>query len=297
MKNILTILLAVTIPLAGCNNKQERPEETILKGTATVIVDETLLPIIKEQIMVFESDYDAKINAIARSEKEAIQAFMADTARIVILPRDLTEQELRMIEQKTVNPMRTKFATDGIVFIANSRHRDSIVALADVLSFIKGGEGNKIGGLVFDNPNSSTVRFLADMAKIESVPDQGIYSFKTNKEAIEFISQNEGMIGVVGLNWILESDDLIKSNKVQILAVKGLGNDRAYKPTQSNIAEGKYPLARDLFIINAQGYAGLGMGFGSFITGERGQRIILKSGLLPVRLPSRNILIRNQIEK
>jgi hypothetical protein len=27
------------------------------------------------------------------------------------------------------------------------------------------------------------------------------------------------------------------------------------------IAEGKYPLARDLYIVNCQGYSGLGMGF------------------------------------
>jgi len=45
-----------------------------------------------------------------------------------------------------------------------------------------------------------------------------------------------------------------------------------------------------------QGYNGLGMGFASFITGEIGQRIITQSGLAPIREPSRNIRIRNQIE-
>jgi phosphate transport system substrate-binding protein len=39
------------------------------------------------------------------------------------------------------------------------------------------------------------------------------------------------------------------------------------------------------------------MGFGSFLSGERGQRIILKSGLLPERTPGRKILIRNTITK
>jgi hypothetical protein len=36
---------------------------------------------------------------------------------------------------------------------------------------------------------------------------------------------------------------------------------------QNNIAEGTYPLARDLYIINCQGYSGLGMGFPSFVAG------------------------------
>jgi phosphate transport system substrate-binding protein len=35
------------------------------------------------------------------------------------------------------------------------------------------------------------------------------------------------------------------------------------------------------------------MGFASFITGEIGQRIILKSGLAPVRVPGRKINIKN----
>jgi phosphate transport system substrate-binding protein len=39
------------------------------------------------------------------------------------------------------------------------------------------------------------------------------------------------------------------------------------------------------------------MGFASFLGGERGQRIILKSGLVPERVPSRKIMIRNKITK
>jgi phosphate transport system substrate-binding protein len=58
-------------------------------------------------------------------------------------------------------------------------------------------------------------------------------------------------------------------------------------------------LARDLYIINCQGYSGLGMGFASFVAGDIGQRIILKSGLLPIRTPGRKIsfIINNKKEK
>ena len=82
---------------------------------------------------------------------------------------------------------------------------------------------------------------------------------------------------------------------IQVLSVKGTDSDRYIAPTQNNLAEGTYPLARDLFIINTQGKAGLGMGFASFIAGERGQRIILKSGLLPARMPGRNLILRKSI--
>jgi phosphate transport system substrate-binding protein len=39
------------------------------------------------------------------------------------------------------------------------------------------------------------------------------------------------------------------------------------------------------------------MGFASFVAGETGQRIILKSGLVPLIMPSRNIVIRKEILK
>jgi phosphate transport system substrate-binding protein len=85
-------------------------------------------------------------------------------------------------------------------------------------------------------------------------------------------------------------------DNVNTLSVIGNKSNESYSPSQNNIAEGKYPLARDLYIINCQGYSGLGMGFASFVAGDIGQRIILKSGLLPIRIPGRNIKIRKQIE-
>ena len=83
---------------------------------------------------------------------------------------------------------------------------------------------------------------------------------------------------------------------LKTLSVNSLTNKNYYLPNQNDLGEGKYPLARDLYIINCQGYEGLGIGFTSFIAGEIGQRIILKSGLAPIRIPGRKIVTRNQIE-
>jgi phosphate transport system substrate-binding protein len=106
------------------------------------------------------------------------------------------------------------------------------------------------------------------------------------------------MIGIVGVNWLMQPSLKMQPivDKVNLISVKGIGKTAYYAPTQNNLAEGKYPLARDLYIINCQGYSGLGMGFASFIAGDIGQRIILKSGLLPIKMPGRNIKTRKQLE-
>ena len=84
---------------------------------------------------------------------------------------------------------------------------------------------------------------------------------------------------------------------VKILGVKNLpgkpGSDGYYKPNQNDLAEEVYPLTRNLYIVNGEGKSGLGTGFATFIAGERGQRIVLKSGLLPDSLPSRQVIINN----
>ena len=281
------------------NNKPKNSDETILKGSTSVLVDETLLPIVEDQVEVFESLYDAKIKVNSKSEAETVLALSKDTSKIAILSRKLNPEEVKVFESKKIKPRTTVFATDAIAFISNQRNKDTLIALQEVVSFLKGMPNSSIKGLVFDNPNSSTVRYMNVLSGIKELPSKGIFSFKTNEEVIQFVSENEGMIGVVGVNWLMEPSLKMRPivDKINILSVKGIGKTDYFAPTQNNLAEKKYPLARDLYIINCQGYSGLGMGFASFIAGEVGQRITLKSGLLPVNMPGRNIKIRKQIEK
>jgi phosphate transport system substrate-binding protein len=261
------------------------------------LVDETLTPIIEDQVAVFESNYKSKIKISSKSESEIVNSLFTEKSVIAVLSRKLTEEENKIFEQKKITPKTTKFATDAIAFISNKSKNDTLIELKSIVEFLQGKDNAKIKGLVFDNPNSSTVRFMNEIAGIKKSPEKGIYSFKSNEEVIKFVSENKGMIGVVGVNWLSQPNpDMIQYVKeINILSVKNLKSPNYYSPTQNNIAEGKYPLARDLFIINCQGYSGLGMGFASFVAGDIGQRIVLKSGLLPIKIPGRKINIRKEI--
>jgi len=297
-KNIY-ILVFVSVLFVMCNQKEQtnNNKESILKGSTTIFVDETLTPIIEDQVAIFESTYDAKIKIVSKSESEVVISLFKEKSAIAVLSRNLTIEENKIFEQKKITPKITKFATDAIAFISNKSNKDTLVELKSIIEFMQGKPNSTIKGLVFDNPNSSTVRYMNELAGIKVIPEKGVYSFKSNQEVIKFVAQNNGMIGVVGVNWLSQPmpDMQAYVDKVNILSVKSPTGDNFYSPSQNNIAEGKYPLARDLYIINAQGYSGLGMGFASFVAGDIGQRIILKSGLLPVRIPGRKINIRNEI--
>ena len=59
---------------------------------------------------------------------------------------------------------------------------------------------------------------------------------------------------------------------------------RAYKPYQQYIFDGKYPLFRQIYMITTGASGSLAGGFYSFVTGNIGQKIILKTGILPARM-------------
>ena len=292
---IPVIILAVVLS-CGKKDSNEKNSDSIISGTTSILVDESLMPIVEDQVTVFESQYDAKIKLLPKSEKEAVIDFSKGVSRIIILSRDLNKDEKAFFENKKIKPIVTAFAIDAVTFVKNNKSNDTLIELKQVIDFLKGSK-NDIKGLVFDNPNSSSVRYLCELAGIESLPTEGVFSVKTNNEVLKFVSENNGLIGVVGLNWLTQPKPEMEKyiDELNVLSVKGVDGEYV-SPTQDNIAKRTYPLARVLHIINCQGYNGLGMGFASFIAGEIGQRIILQSGLAPLREPSRNIKIRNQIE-
>ena len=295
------ILVSVCFLFIMCNQKEQpnRNKESILKGSTTIFVDETLTPVIEDQVEVFENTYKAKVKLISKSESETLNSLFKVKGAIAVLTRNLTIDENKFFQQKKITPKITKFAIDAIAFISNKSNNDTLIALKSVIEFMQGKQNSSIKGLVFDNPNSSTVRYMNALAGIKSIPKNGVFSFKTNEEVIKFVAQNDGMIGIVGVNWLSQPKPAMQDfvDNVNVLSVKSLIGKDYFFPSQNNIAEGNYPLARDLYIINGQGYSGLGMGFSSFVAGDIGQRIILKSGLLPISVPGRRIRIKTGSKK
>lgn len=300
MKRINFLIYAVLpLMLLSCNNQKEVKQQSYTSGQENILVDESFAPILEDQEYIFESTYpDAGINLIMKSENELINLFLSDSAQVAVLSRLLTKEESKYFESKNIKIRINRFAIDGIALITHKSSKDSTVEVADIISSLK-GQNSAIKSLVFDNANSSTIRYFKDLAGIKDIPSSGIYALKSNSEVIKFVNDNPGSIGVVGVNWMVQPPvELEKTvNNLKILSVRNIkgkpGSDAYYKPNQNDIALGLYPLTRSLYIINCEGGAGLGTGFATFLAGDRGQRIVLKSGLLPDSIPSREINIVN----
>ena len=75
--------------------------------------------------------------------------------------------------------------------------------------------------------------------------------------------------------------------------VAGISRDSAfYQPYQAYIAQKLYPLTRNVIIISREARSGLGSGFLTYVASDKGQRVVLKAGLVPATMPVRIVEIR-----
>ena len=294
-------LLFILISFAACKQKKKdvAATETRTSGSVKILVDETFSNIVDEQLYVFNSDYpDAKVQLINGHEAEIMPTFLNDSVRVIVLSRVLTPKEEQYYTNRHIVAYTQRFAIDGISLIANVANRDSTITAEDMIAIMKGTyTGNK--KLVFDSPYSSTLKYFKDLAKINTLPTKGVYTLNSNSDVIKYVAENKDYIGVIGLNWYLRAATEASNaySQVKLLGVKnvkgGKGDDAFYKPTQDNLISGIYPFLRNVYIINCEGKDGVGTGFANWLSSPRGQLIILKSGLGPHKLLSRDFNLTN----
>ncbi len=71
---------------------------------------------------------------------------------------------------------------------------------------------------------------------------------------------------------------------MKVLALMRNDDRRAYRPYQQNIYDGSYPLTRSIYMITLAHSGSPAGGFYSFVTSYSGQKIIMKTGVLPARM-------------
>lgn len=297
---LLRLVFVGIVTSWSCSNAPSERAQTIVSGKVNVIVDETLLPVMEEQVEVFEHLYDrTDVDMTSAQENQIINKLLNKEVEVAVLTRQLTAQENEFFKMRKFTPRVYKFATDAVAVVVNKQVPDSVITLDHMIAILKGGEvTGSLNRLVFDNANSSTVRLLKELADVDSLPDNGVYALKSNLDVLKYVYETPQSVGVVGVSWIMRPDRNTKRyvDGIKVLAVKGREGEPAgggyYKPSQSNLADSLYALARPVYIINAEPRKSLGMGFAAFLTGESGQRVILKAGLLPDSIPPRELIIR-----
>lgn len=270
------------------NTKDTR--DTTTSGVINISADESFKPVIDSQIKVFESQYpNAKINVSYKAEAECLKDLNNDSVRMVIVTRGLTQDEQDILEDSlTYTPAFGPVAYDAIAVVVNNNLKDTIFTMQDLRSMVKGTSSFKYKVLLDGLLATSTVRFVQDSLLKGEPMSKNVVAAKNSTELIDYISQNDDAVGLIGVSWVGNHQDpemLSFLQNVKIAAVECRGCSGTYvQPYQANIAMGRYPMIRPLYYILKENYAGLGSGFKNFLIYEKGQLIFRRAFLLPARM-------------
>ncbi|HZY81850.1 MAG TPA: substrate-binding domain-containing protein [Cyclobacteriaceae bacterium] len=289
MKRFMIILSAVI--LFDCTQKPGGPSDTPTSGSIKIAVDESLRPLFEAEISAFQGIYhNASITPMYVPEAEAVQLLIADSVRLAVITRSLTTDEKKQITDQKISPHESKVAREGIALIVNKSNNDTLWDMEKVKRVLSGNDYK----VVFDNNNSGIARVMQDsILKMDLV---NAYAVQTNKEVIDYVTDNPNSVGFIGASWISDKDDSLSNHFLESIRVVGLEhNNEFYQPYQAYIAQRLYPLTRSVVINSREPRSGLGTGFTSFVAGDKGQRIVLKAGLVPVTMPVRIVQITKEL--
>jgi len=308
MKKI-QIILALTLGItAMACNRQRGPErtDTTTSGLATVICDECFSPMLREEAFVFQAlNSDATINLQFSNEVDAFNLLFKDSVRLIVAARDLSAYEKQVLKDKKVLPRSTKIAVDGIALIINKTNLDSLITVNEFQKILSGqirswndlrkGSSKDIIQVVFDNKNSSTVRYVQDSITKGAILSKNVFAKENNQAVLDYVAQTPNALGIIGVNWISNPEDSTKNtfiNKIRVMSVSPYDvadTQNSYTPCPAYLMLEQYPFFRYVYMIITDVPGSLQSGFMSFVGGDRGQRIILKAGMVPATRPMRLI--------
>lgn len=305
--------ISLLVALSACRSKsKEGQTDTYSSGVIAIAADASFEPIIQEEIDVFEGLYPlAGIVPRYTTEVEAINLLLKDSVRLAIATRTLTKEEMNSFHSRKFYPQEIKLATDGLALIVNRLNPDSLMSVRDFRRILTGevkdwkevNPTSRLKGIqvVFDNKNSSTVRFAMDsICHGKPLSTGNVSALKTNQQVVDYVAKTPEAIGVIGVNWLnnrRDTTNLSFREEIRVIAVSAedvATSANSYKPYQAYLYYGNYPLARPIYALLNDPRSALPWGFTSFMTSDKGQRIILKSGLVPATQPVRIVHVKDE---
>ena len=307
---IRILTAGLVLSFVSCQGGNTVTQETPTRGNIKILSDESFQPLIDTEVFTFTHLYNnAKIKVAYKPEFDIINDFMNDSVKVIVTSRKLSDDQIQYLRDTLVVARTTTFAYDALALVINKENKDSLFTFKSVKDIFLGNAvkwkeldpRSKLGDInvIFDNTKSGNIRYFREKFKLPQQLASNFYAVNSNPEVIDYVSKSPGALGIVSVNWISDKEDSLsisftKKIKVAAVSLPYLDNDLFYMPVQGSIYDKTYPFVREVNICSRESFTGLGSGFVSFVSGEKGQRIILKSGLVPATMPIRIIQVKNE---
>ena len=318
----------ITLGMTACSQNSgtttgARPASRIANSTniAVMACDASFENVMEQEIAVFEFvNPQSTVLSMYLDEAACIDSIVKGRAQLAVTTRELSQSETAFMKQAGRAPHTTRIAVDAVALIVNKDNPLNELTMSELVDILDGKfktwneiRPSKLGDInvVFDHQGSSTVRYMRDSLLDGRMIDAKVFSQGDNKAVFEAVKKNKDALGVIGVSWIasdmngavltpeertqaLDSEDITDmgfSNDIKVLRLRRDDSVDSYQPYQAYILEGKYPLYRSVYMINT-GYSGTAAkSFYVFVTGWRGQKLILGTGALPSTMRPRIVTL------
>ena len=258
----------------------------------------------EEEMKVFNAKHpEAIMKPVYAPETDALNMLLQDSIRMVLATRPLSDKEKEAIRSTYQLQVRQQpVAYDAVAIITNRANRDSLISIHELERVMTGQitrweqiqNATTRGDIevVFDNSNSSCVRYVIDSVCAGAQLKGNIKEAVTNQKVIEYVAQTPGAMGIIGVDWLRNAEDstnLTFNKNIRVMSV-GYSSvttvDNCFQPVQYYIATGQYPLTRCLYLITTDPRPkAFGVYFYFFMRDQDAQLVITKSSQLLPYMP------------
>lgn len=274
---------------------------------------------------------DATIVPFYMSEQACIDSMLQDKCQSIIITRDFTKEERAHVKSQNKRIVRSNcIAVDAVAMIVNKNNPVSALSMDEIKRILTGEvtRWNQLAGndttaikVVFDSEGSSTVSYMRDtfLPAGKKITDYiKPYAQKNNAAVFDVVKNDPDALGIISVSWLGNDLSLAKqvpmesrmedyanendsintelTDEVNIIKVSNPNPDNdyspvAYKPYQLYINSGEYPLFRKVWMISTASNSTVLHSFYTFVTGFVGQKIIIKSGIMPYHVHRRVVQV------
>lgn len=297
LAGVLLLTIAACNPKADNSDAKKINGESVYTGELRVAVDAGLETIIKQHAEVFEYLYDSVTLYIDYlPEAEVMSRFRHDSADVMILAREFTAKDKQLFKQRdTLFAREMSIAYDAVAIVGNPRFDDSKLDVASLSKLLESDNAQKTQ-LVFESRQSSSVEQVLTLLGYSQKQTANMFALKSAEEVIDYVEARDNVIGFVPYSFLSDTDDekvkkILKRIKILSLRVKNeKGEEQKVSANQSDIATGAYPLRRTVCAVRRYTYRDNRENlFVNFLYKEKGAKIFLKAGLIPAKMPEREI--------
>jgi phosphate transport system substrate-binding protein len=303
----ITSLFLITVFLLGCSSDQK---ETTTRGRLFIPVAESLAPTMMAEIHGFLALYQANGATITQTivpAKQAINHFIHDSARIVILPYALTKEEKEYMQRTYSDLNEIIIAYDGIAVIVHSSNRIERLTTSEIKKILAGSisQWNQIrharpiqGHIrVYCQDASDVIEYLRRRLLTSQDSLTRFTHTPSDLHTIQAVEKDPTGLGFVSIGWI---DSLHPFLNVLQIGRTAEDTDTTFLPPSDAMHKffaphpayihlNYYPFKRSIYMYT-RSRGDLAAGFGTFIATSEGQNIIKQHNLVP---GTQKIIIRS----